>query len=411
MLKKYFKILAILLVVLTVISSFSLCFADEETPAVEATTSEGASNQENTEAKPEQEVHNGDLYLINPNVKMDKLVDGNVYIIGNNVEITGQVNGNLFILANSVKFDNSYIRYSIFVAAKDIYYNGACNDLYAATRKLEMTYESYVIRDVKAVSSETILKAAIGRDVDLETNSLNLGEENQTPIIYGNFRYSANEEKNIAEGIVEGETTYKPNVSNEEKAKTLAQQIINIVITFLAVVATAVIICLVLSKFTPNFVNNLTNNISAGKIVKTCLKGLAVLVAGFILALLLLISEIGLKLAFIVIMLLVLIGLFATPIGAIYITNALKPVLKIEKTILYYVVLALVAIILQGITYIPFIGGIISIIVFLLGYGLIISVVWKNKELSEEEKKERIAKKEAAKALKEEKKAAKKENK
>ena len=408
MLKKNFKILAILFVVLTVISSFSLCFADEEVQNETAKTQTSEQPAEGTaEAKQNQEVHNGDLYVIDTNVKMDKLVDGNVYIIGNNVEITGQVNGNLFVLANSVKFDNSYVRYSIFVCAKDIYYNGACNDLYAASTKLEMTYESYVIRDVKAVSSNTILKAAIGRDVDLETSSLNLGEENQSPIIYGNFRYSANEEKNIAEGIVEGEITYNANTPINN-SKSIGEQVKSILITFVAVIATAIIVCLVLSKLTPNFVNNLTNNVTAGSIIKTCLKGLVVLAVGFILAILLLISEIGIKLGFIVILALILIGLFATPLAAIYITNALKPVLKIEKTILYYVVLALVAIILQGITYIPVVGGIISIIVFLLGYGSIVSIVWKSKVVSEEEQKEKIAKKEAAKALKAEKKAAKK---
>ena len=410
MLKKNFKILAILLVVLTVISSFSLCFADEEVQNETATTQTSEQPAEGTtEGTQNQEVHNGDLYLFDTNVKMDKLVDGNVYIMGNNVEITGQVNGNLFVLANSVKFDNSYVRYSIFVCAKDIYYNGACNDLYAASNKLEMTYESYVIRDVKAVSSNTILKAAIGRDVDLETSSLNLGEENQKPIIYGNFRYSANEEKNISEGIVEGEITYKANTPKND-SKSIGNQIKNVLITFLTVIATAIIICLILSKFAPNFVSSLTNNVTVGSIIKTCLKGLAILALGFILAILLLISEIGIKLGFIVILALILIGLFATPLAAIYITNALKPVLKIEKTILYYVVLALVAIILQGITYIPVVGGIISIIVFLLGYGSIVSIVWKSKVISEEEQKEKIAKKEAAKALKAEKKAAKKDD-
>ena len=398
MLKKNFKILAILLVVLTVISSFSLCFADEETQTLDATATD-ASNASTTDATQQQEVHNGDLYLFDTNVKMDKLVDGNVYIMGNNVEITGQINGNLFVLANSVKFDNSYVRYSIFAAAKDIYYNGACNDLYAATGKLEMTYESYVIRDVKAVSSETILKAAIGRDVDLETNSLNLGEENQAPIIYGNFRYSANEEKNIAEGIVEGEVTYKENAT-KDNTKSVGEQIKSIVLTFLTVIATAVVICLILSKLTPNFVNNLANNLSVGSIVKTCLKGLAVLAAGFFVVLLLLISEIGIKLGFILVLALVLFGLFATPLAVIYITNALKPVLKIEKTVLYYVVIGLVAVILQGITYIPFVGGLISIIVFLLGYGSIVSILWKSKELSEEEKQAKIAKKEEKKAEK-----------
>ena len=403
MLKKNLKFLAVLFIALTIISSFSLCFADENQDDI--TT--GVETSEQPTEETEQEIHNGDLYLFDTDVKMDKLVDGNVYIMGNNVEITGQVNGNLFVLANSIKFEGSYVRYTIYACAKDIYYNGACNDLYAASSKLEMTYESYVIRDVKAVSADTILKAAIGRDVDLQTNSLNLGEENQTPIIYGNFRYSSSQEQEIKEGIVEGEVTYKQNNNTEENVKSVAEQVLTIIITFLSVVATAVVIYLILSKLTPNFIENLTNNVSVGKIVLTCLKGLAVLAAGCFISVLLIISEIGIKLGFILILLLILIGLFATPIATIYIAKLLKPVLKIEKTILFCLVLSLVAIILQGITYIPFIAGLISFIVFLLGYGLIASVVWKSKEISEEKKQEKIAKKEANKKLKEEKKAEK----
>lgn len=408
MIKKNLKLFAILFIVLTIISSFSLCFADETKNEVattnnatqEPTTAEQAEGTEN------KDVHNGDLYIFEPNVKMDKLVDGNVYIMGNNVEITGQINGNLFVLANSIKFDNSYVRYTIYACAKDIYYNGACNDLYAATQKLDMTYDSYVIRDVKAVSNNTIFKAAIGRDVDLQTNSLSLGEEEQVPIIYGNLRYSANQEQEIKDGIVEGEVTYNAN-SVKDNSKSVGENIKDIAITFLTVIVTALVIYLVLSKLTPNFVNNLANNISAGKIAKTCLKGLAIFVAGIVISLVLLITEIGVKLAFIIILGLILIALFTVPLTAIYIANALKPVLKIEKTLLYYVVLALVAVILQGITYIPFVAGIISFIIFIFGYGLLITTVWKNKELSEEEKQEKIAKKEAAKALKKEKKAEK----
>ena len=64
MLKKNFKILAILFVVLTVISSFSLCFADEEVQNETATTQTSEQPAEGTaEAKQNQEVHNGDLYV------------------------------------------------------------------------------------------------------------------------------------------------------------------------------------------------------------------------------------------------------------------------------------------------------------------------------------------------------------
>lgn len=429
MIKKNFKTLAILFVILTVISSFSLCFADETANEVTATT-ETATEQTAEEAETNQEIHNGDLYLFDSNVKMDKLVDGNVYIMGNNVEITGQVNGNLFVLANKVSFgtkaqydaegketakaESCYVRYSIFAAAQEIYYNGACNDLYAACEKLEMTYDSYVIRDVKAAANTTNFKAAIGRDVDLQTNTLNLGQDDQAPIIYGNFRYSASQEQEIKEGVVTGEVTYKANKVTTD-SKSVGETIKDIVITFLAVIATALVINLILVKFAPDFAKDMAKNISVGSIVITCLKGLAVLAAGAVVAILLFVTEIGAKLGFVVILSLILIGLFATPISAIYIANALKSVIKSEKTVMHYLIIALVAVILQGITYIPFFGGLISIIVFLLGYGLMVTVVWPNKVISDEEKQEKIAKKEAAKALKAEKKAekkaAKKENK
>lgn len=425
MIKKNFKILAILLVILTVISSFSLCFADEATNEVAATT-DGAAEQTAEEAETNQEVHNGDLYLFDSNVKMDKLVDGNVYIMGNNVEITGQVNGNLFVLANKVSFgtkaeydaegketkkaESCYVRYSIFAAAQEIYYNGACNDLYAACEKLEMTYDSYVIRDVKAFANTTNFKAAIGRDVDLQTNTLNLGQDEQAPIIYGNFRYSASSEQEIKDGIVSGEVTYNQSKINTASTKSIGDTVKGIVITFLSVIVTALIVNLILVKFAPEFANDMAKNISVGSIVKTCLKGLAILAAGSVVAIILLMTEIGAKLGFVVILSLILVGLFATPITAIYIANSLKSVIKSEKTIMHYLIIALVAIILQGITYIPFFGGIISFIVFLLGYGLMVTVVWTNKEITDEEKQEKIAKKEAAKALKAEKKAAKKEN-
>ena len=80
---------------------------------------------------------------------------------------------------------------------------------------------------------------------------------------------------------------------------------------------------------------------------------------------------------------------------------------EIEKTVLYYLVLALISIILYGLTFIPYVGGIIGLIIFVLGYGLITSSVLPKKELSEEEIKQKLADKEAKKALKAEKKAEK----
>ena len=406
MVKKNFKLLALLLVILTIVSSFSICFADEEnssseddvTPISEDNPTAATSN---TNA---ENVYNGDLYLFESNVTMDKLVDGNVYIFGNNVTVTGQVNGNLFIMGNSIKLDQCYVRYSIYALGNDIYYNGACNDLYALSQKLELTYNSYVVRDVKASANSTVFKSAIGRDVDLKTSSVDFGNDSEVPLIYGNLRYSADSEKTLADGVVEGETTYTSNnifASN----KSVGEKILSIVSAFLLVVVTSLVIYALLNKFNPECVKKL--NYSPISLLKAFGIGLLTIIAGALIALVLFITSIGAKLGLIVSALLVLLGLLSTPIVAILVTNLLKPVVKAEKAVMYYIVLALVSIVLYGLTLIPFVGGLISFIIIVLGYGLIVRNFVPEKELTPEELAAKEDKKQAKLTAKAEKKEAK----
>lgn len=413
MLKKNLKLFAILLIILTIISSFSLCFAEEVNLTATDTEMTQETTEETTDETTEEEIYEGDLYLFDSNIVMDQLVDGNVYLIGNNITVSGQVNGNLFVFGNNVKFDNCYIRYSIYVYANNVYYNGACNDLYAAAiQNLEMTYDSYVVRDVKAISNSTILKAAVGRDVDLKTDSADFGADNEVPIIYGNLRYSANEEKTFEDGIVEGEIIYSSkNITN---GNSIVENIGNIVIAFLTTIITSLVIYAIIYKIKPDYVNKLSSDHSPIYLLKCFGIGLLALIAGIIVSVILLMTTVGVQLAFIFAFILVLIGLFATPITLIYITNLLKPILKIEKTYLYYIVLALVSIVFYGLTYIPFVGGWIGFIIFILGYGFIVNSMLPHKELSAEEIQAKLAakeKKQALKAQKKEEKAKLKENK
>ncbi len=401
MIKKNLKLFTILLITLAVISSFSLCFAEETNETAIPTQTAETTNESTNE-----EIHEGDLYVFENNITMDQLVDGNVYIMGKNITVSGQINGNLFVFGDSIKFDNCYVRYSIYACANNIYYNGACNDLYAATsQKLEMTYDSYVVRDVKAVSNSTILKAAIGRDVDLQTNSIDFGADAEVPIIYGNLRYSANQEKTLADGIVEGEVTYSPNKITD--GKSISENIGDILVAFLTIIATTLVMYAIISKIKPEYTKKLSSDFSPVYLLKCFGIGLLTLIAGIVISFILLMTTIGINLAFILAFILVLIGLFATPIMLIYINNLLKPVLKVEKIYLYYIILALVAVIFKGLTLIPFVGGWIGFIIFILGYGLIVNSALPHKELSEEEITKKLEEKEAKKVLKAEKKAEK----
>ena len=416
MLKKNLKFLVAIFIIIATLFSYSECFADNagdhaktmtisESAGDNAKTTGNTETAKNAENEEEQEIYNGDLYLIDNNIVMDKLVDGNVFLIGQNVEITGQINGNLFVIADKLTFNNCYVRYSVFACANSVNYNGACNDLYVSTKNLELTYDSYVVRDVKAVSKDVIFKAAIGRDVDLICNNVNFGENDDTSIIYGKLRYSANTEAVIPEGVISSpdSITYtKPTLSSSNET---VSNITDILLNFLVSIATVVVIYLLSTLLAPNFSKKVCNKDFSIKNIALALGiGLFTFVATIIVSLILLLTQIGIKLAFILIVLFALLCLLAIPALTIKIANMLKPVLKIEKTSIFYLILALVSIVLYGITLIPVAGSLISFILKLVGIGILLTPVIPHKELSEEEKVAIKEAKEKAKADKEAKK-------
>lgn len=381
--KKISKLLLTLLLIIVTISTFSVCFAEVDSNTA-SETKETATTEDTTSA--ENEIHNGDLYLFNNDVVMDKLVDGNVFIFGNNVEITGQINGNLFVFANNLKFNECYVRYSVFACAGSIYYNGACNDLYVASNKLEMTYDSYVVRDVKAVSSDVIFKAAVGRDVDLSCGTVNFGETGSAPIIYGNLRYSANSEATIPEGVMGGSGTSTYTKASESN-KNVTESAVDILVGFLTCVVTVLVIYAITKKFAPKFAKNLSNKkLSILQILKSFGLGLLAVILFTVLFVILLITSVGLKLAFILAFLFATICLISVPTLTIVITNVLKHAFKIEKTSMFYLLLVLVSIILYGVTLIPFVGTILSLIISFTSLGMLIDMFIPHKELSDEEK-------------------------
>ena len=79
--------------------------------------------------------------------------------------------------------------------------------------------------------------------------------------------------------------------------------------------------------------------------------------------------------------------LISIPVISIKITNLLKPVLKAEKTSMFYLVLILISVILNGIGLIPVVGGLLGFIIKMIAIGSLINMYLPHKELSDEEKR------------------------
>lgn len=419
MLKKFSKFLLLTLVIFVISASSFTCLAhadDEYTNVVNSTETneEETTTTDETESTTTENVHTGDLYLFGNEIVMDKLVDGDVFIIGNKVKITGQVNGSLYVIANKISFDGALVRYSIFACADYMYYsNGGTyeSNMYIIANTFDAAWTSYVARDLKVLASDITLKSAVGRDADLICNTLNLGEGEDIPEIWGDLRYTANSEITIPDGAVQGSSTYSKQY--------FGNSVVGILMSFGTCIVTALAAFIILSKLTPKFVEKLSSNkLSVLSLIKAFIIGLATIATVAIFIILLVGTGVGIILAVILGLLFIILYILATPVFAIRITNSLKHALRIEKTSMFYLVLALISIILYGITLIPVFGIILGLIINIIAIGLIVNVFLPQKELTDEEKaaieeKEKQAKeiKEKRKQEKLEEKAAKKEEK
>lgn len=392
MIRKNLKIFLTCALIFITLLTFSVCFADNDntSEAVPISMPEDENNtavvtsdsSKNSATESTPEIINGDLYLFDTDVKMDKLVDGNVFIIGNNVEVTGQVNGNLFVLANNLKFEeNSYVVSSIFACASSIYYNGACNDFYVTANNLEMTFNSYVIRDLKASAANVIFQAAVGRDVDLSCSKANLGEGEQIPVIYGNFRYTSPSELSIPDGVMNGNGSVTYNSKNtESKIKSIS--IKDILVNTITYIITALAIFLIIKKFMPKFYTKIENQkISFVELLKCFGFGFAMIIAAFLVFIMLLCTQIGIKLAFVFILIFIIIWILAVPIFSILISKLFKS----EKTLKRCLIIAIVNVVFYGLTIIPVVGGIFAFIIFMVSLGMMFNLTLPKKELTPEE--------------------------
>jgi len=375
MLKKFSKLLLLVLVVFVVSSSSFICLADE----THNHTDDEYSTMQNTE-----EIHNGDLYLFDNDVIMDKLVYGNVFIFGNNVKVTGEVHGNVFIFANNVTFEECFVRYSIFVCANSVYYNGYCGseldygNLYVAARSFESTYYSYTTGDLNAICSNILLKSGIYRDAHLISNNIDLGEGTDIPIVYGTLNYISNKELDIPDGVLTPDSSinYTPSLD-----------ISNIILNFATCITSVLALYIILSKVAPNFMQKVySQNFSALGLLKAFGIGLSTIFIVLIFFILLLGTVVGTILAIILALLFAILYLIASPIFAISITDKLKSNFKLEKTYMFYLILSLISIVLYGVTYIPFVGILIGFVITTTSIGFIINTYIPQKALTEEEK-------------------------
>lgn len=335
----------------------------------------------NTQSQ-EDSYKKSDVYLIGDNITIDYIVDGNLFVCADTVTINSQIGGDAFILAKNVVInENGYVFSNLFTIAETVEIKGVVYDVYALTQNLTIS-SGYVYRDLKVACNTLNVNGAVGRNafVDCETINFNT-DQNNNGIIYGNLNYSSNSEVSIPENVVNGNVNYTDQKISSGKAirSIIADYILDLG-KFLAFVLIIWLVCLVLA---PKFLAN-TNKYVGKKTLNILGYGLLTLVAVPIACFILILLQLTSGFSFLLLALYTLAIVVSKSLFTITANNYVCSKLKINKNLGIFGMLIVSGIVIWAITKIPFIGGLISFIILVLGLGILVASILPKKSKKEE---------------------------
>lgn len=368
-------------------------------PGDNARTEEDATNTVTPSDEPtEEDIHNGDLYLVGNDIEMDKLVDGNVYLLGRNINITGKVNGCLYVCGETVTVSkDAYVIQSMYIAANQVNLNGCANDLYAFANKVDMSFDSFMLRDLRVYADTFNFNGGCGRDAFVAANHFNfVTTDGNAALVYGNLTYSAPEELALTNELVQGEIKYQKDFSGNS---SVMDMVIEKVVGVCAILLYAFVVFFLCLWLAPKFLKTTSTYLEPVTCAKSLGIGLLATIVTGLVSIVLLFTIVGIPLSIAIVLLLVLLLSVATAVSSICITYKLKEKFAYEKNYLTYLTLAGVVIAIWALELIPYVGTFISIVVKMFGLGVVVNYLFtqnkpEKKEKTETKKEEKPVKKE-----------------
>ena len=380
MLKNKTKIIAFLLILILAITS-SFVYADNETS--------------------KDSYKNSDVYLMGDNVTIDYVVDGNLFVMADTVTINSKIGGDAFIMAKTINVgDQAYIFSNLFAMADSIDIKGVVYDVYALSQNFTIS-NGYIYRDAKLCCNTININGTIGRNAFVSCSNINFNtDENDKGIIYGDLTYSTPSELSFDKNIVNGNVTYKaPKVSPEKSVREIVASYISDLGAFLAFVIIIWLVCLWLA---PKFLND-TNKFVGKKTLNVLGTGLLTLIAVPIACIILLLLQLTAGISLLTVAIYILALIVAKSIFTIVANNYLCSKLNINKNTGIFGMLIVSGVIVWVISELPYVGGIVSFIISVLGLGVLVSAILpkKAKKASDTDKVKETTKTDVKKELSE----------
>jgi cytoskeletal protein CcmA (bactofilin family) len=336
----------------------------------------------------EGEVLEDDLIVAGGTIMINGDVSGDLIAAGGNIEVAGRVDDDAWIAGGSLVVDGE-IGDDLRVAGGDIHLRGSVVDnAMIAGGTITASSNSDVGGDLDAAGGSIEIAGHVGRDLSCDGGSVTIrgtvdGNATidaddirilQSARIQGDLEYTSDKEIEIPAGTVMGDVVYK---RSEKKVEDIYSKITSSIISFLSIL----LIGLLMVRFTGNTTTKVSDTI-ATQVLKSLGSGVLLLIAIPLMALILMITVIGIPLGLIVLFAYIVILYISKIFVGLAIGRPIVTYVKKESSSPYWhLVVGLIVIALA--TMIPLVGFFISLIVILAGLGGLVTA-WKS--MSDESK-------------------------
>ncbi|MEA3324334.1 MAG: hypothetical protein U9Q37_04250 [Euryarchaeota archaeon] len=313
----------------------------------------------------------GDLIAAGGDIEVAGRVDDDAWITGGSLIIDGEIGDDLRAAGGAIHLrgsvaDNAMIAGGTIAASSNSAVGG---DLDVAGGSIEIT--GHVGRDLSCGGGSVVLGGAVDGNATIFADDIRIL---QSARIQGDLEYTSDKEIEIPAGTVMGDVVYK---RSEKKVEDIYSKITSSIISFLSIL----LIGLLMVRFAGNTTIRVSDTI-ATHILKSLGSGVLLLIAIPLIALILMITLIGLPLGLIVlfayIVILYISKIFVgLAIGRRIVTYAKKEI----SSPYWHLVVGLIVIAFA--TKLPLVGFLISLIVILVGLGALV-MTWKS--MSDESK-------------------------
>ncbi len=296
-------------------------------------------------------VINGDLLVAGGTVTVKGRVDEDIRAAAGNLVVSGEIGGNVTLVGGSVRIEESAI-----VAGSVASAAGSLNIF------------GQVGKDVNLGAGDALIAGKIGRNVKAGVGKLSLTSNAR---VGGNLNYWSENQASVDQGaVVIGENNFNEIEQKQNADKTFGSAITAGTVFFKIIwYLAAILVGVLLILIAPKFVSSVSDKVTARPLASLGV-GFAVLLITPIIVVLLMVTLVGLPLAFI----LLFAYLISIYLAKIFVSLAVGRLLigKSSKKKALWVVFALGLAVYEFLTLVPILGMFVNMAVLVLGMGALV---------------------------------------